>query len=125
MGMLHSLVTGLLLWLILPKSNHGLCVTIVTLFEVPSPQHVCKCLEVQCLLGRQELYVSVPKLSSLQWHPFTTIPGEHPATLVSVIKKYGSWTADLVQRYASPGLDLEQLAPQSCLAIAVTSYVTV
>ena len=38
-------------------------------------------------------------ISRLQWHPFTTIPGEQPHSMVSIIKQYGKWTGKLMDRY--------------------------
>ena len=37
-------------------------------------------------------------ISRLQWHPFTTIPGEQPHSMVSIIKQYGKWTGKLMDR---------------------------
>ena len=37
-------------------------------------------------------------ISPLQWHPFTTVPGQQPNSMVSIIKQYGKWTGDLMAR---------------------------
>ena len=37
-------------------------------------------------------------ISPLQWHPFTTVPGRQPNSMVSIIKQYGKWTGDLMTR---------------------------
>ncbi len=42
--------------------------------------------------------MSIWRLSPLQWHPFTAIPALQPATLLSIIKRYGSWTYELMDR---------------------------
>ena len=43
--------------------------------------------------------MSSDAISRLQWHPFTTIPGEQPHSMVSIIKQYGKWTGKLMDRY--------------------------
>ena len=40
--------------------------------------------------------MSAWRLSPLQWHPFTAMPGPQPRTLLSVIKRYGRWTDSLM-----------------------------
>ena len=42
--------------------------------------------------------MSVWRLSPLQWHPFTAIPAQQPSTLLSIIKRYGQWTEELMSR---------------------------
>ena len=50
------------------------------------------------LLALQEVYMSSNGISPLQWHPFTTIPGEQAFSMVSIIKQYGKWTGQLMDR---------------------------
>ena len=42
--------------------------------------------------------MSSNSISPLQWHPFTTVPGQQPCSMVSIIKRYGKWTGDLMAR---------------------------
>ena len=37
-------------------------------------------------------------ISPLQWHPFTAIPGEQAFSMVSIIKAYGKWTGQLMDK---------------------------
>lgn len=45
-------------------------------------------------------------ISPLQWHPFTTIPGEQPCSMVSIIKLYGKWTGYLMDKWVCSFLSL-------------------
>jgi predicted ferric reductase len=46
----------------------------------------------------QEMYVANLRISPLQWHPFTFIPGKRPNTLRAMVKSYGRWTQSLMDR---------------------------
>ena len=38
------------------------------------------------------------RISPLQWHPFTFIPGKRPNTLRAIVKSYGRWSQHLMER---------------------------
>ena len=38
------------------------------------------------------------RISPLQWHPFTFIPGKRPNTLRAIVKSYGRWTQSLMDK---------------------------
>ncbi len=44
-------------------------------------------------------------ISPVQWHPFTAIPGEQAFSMVSIIKQYGKWTGQLMNRYDQASLN--------------------
>ena len=50
------------------------------------------------------LYINVPGISGLQWHPFTITSNSNlePEKLSVVIKSDGSWTRKLHQMLSSP-----------------------
>ena len=50
------------------------------------------------------MFVSIPIISKLQWHPFTVTSNSHlePDTLSVVIKCEGSWTKKLYDLISSP-----------------------
>ncbi|XP_026664340.1 ferric reduction oxidase 2-like [Phoenix dactylifera] len=51
------------------------------------------------------VFINVPSISSLQWHPFTVSSNSNlePDKLSIIIKKEGSWTQKLYQKLSSPG----------------------
>ncbi|OMO69874.1 FAD-binding 8, partial [Corchorus capsularis] len=50
------------------------------------------------------VFVNVPSISKLQWHPFTITSSSNlnPDKLSIVIKGQGSWTSKLYQKLSSP-----------------------
>ncbi|KAG9452682.1 hypothetical protein H6P81_005586 [Aristolochia fimbriata] len=50
------------------------------------------------------VFINVPSISSLQWHPFTVTSNSNlePDTLSALIKKEGRWTSKLYETLASP-----------------------
>ncbi|KAG9452683.1 hypothetical protein H6P81_005587 [Aristolochia fimbriata] len=57
------------------------------------------------------VFMNVPSISSLQWHPFTVSSNSHlePDNLSVVIKKEGSWTTKLYETLASPHSTVDRL----------------
>lgn len=53
------------------------------------------------------VFINVPGVSSLQWHPFTVCSSSNlePERLSVIIKKEGSWTRKLYQMLSLPNLD--------------------
>ncbi|KAK1273446.1 putative ferric reduction oxidase 1 [Acorus gramineus] len=53
------------------------------------------------------IFVNVPGVSKLQWHPYTVTSNSNlePECLSIVIKKEGSWTQKLYRTLSSPSLD--------------------
>ncbi|CAL8470322.1 g9864 [Coccomyxa elongata] len=51
----------------------------------------------------QDLFLGVDGLSTVQWHPYSTVGGPRPGTLVAHIKSYGSWTSGLMRRLLRDG----------------------
>ncbi len=51
----------------------------------------------------QDLFLGVDGLSTVQWHPYSTVGGARPGTLVAHIKSYGSWTSGLMRRLLRDG----------------------
>lgn len=51
----------------------------------------------------QDLFLGVDGLSQLQWHPYSTVGGPRPHTLVAHIKSYGAWTSGLMRRLLRDG----------------------
>lgn len=60
-----------------------------------------------CLIGSafvaQDLFLGVDGLSPTQWHPYSTVGGPRPHTLVAHIKSYGRWTSGLIRRLLRDG----------------------
>ncbi|XP_078438489.1 ferric reduction oxidase 2-like [Wolffia australiana] len=58
------------------------------------------------------VFICVPSLSKLQWHPFTISSSSNlePETLSVIIKKEGSWTQKLHQTLSSPSLQRLEVA---------------
>ena len=51
----------------------------------------------------QDLFLGVDGLSTVQWHPYSTVGGPRPHTLVAHIKSYGLWTSGLMRRLLRDG----------------------
>lgn len=51
----------------------------------------------------QDLFLGVDGLSTVQWHPYSTVGGPRPHTLVAHIKSYGAWTSGLMRRLLRDG----------------------
>ena len=47
----------------------------------------------------QDLFLGVDGLSPVQWHPYSTVGGERPHTLVAHIKAYGQCVLSILQTY--------------------------
>lgn len=56
---------------------------------------------VGCAL--QDLFLGVDGLSTVQWHPYSTVGGPRPHTLVAHIKSYGAWTSGLMHQLLRDG----------------------
>jgi predicted ferric reductase len=51
----------------------------------------------------QDLFLGVDGLSPVQWHPYSTVGGVRPHTLVAHIKGYGFWTSGLIRQLLRDG----------------------
>ncbi|KAL9237330.1 hypothetical protein vseg_011891 [Gypsophila vaccaria] len=69
------------------------------------------------------LFVNVPKISKLQWHPFTVISNENmePDTLSIAFNSGGSWTTKM-HRELSSSLDRLQVSVEGPYGPASTSF---
>ena len=43
------------------------------------------------------------RISPLQWHPFTFVPGKRPNALKAIVKSYGRWTQHLMDKCGASG----------------------
>lgn len=52
------------------------------------------------------VFINVPSISTLQWHPFTVNSSSNlePDRLSVIIKKEGSWTQKLYEELSQPSL---------------------
>ncbi|KNA22203.1 hypothetical protein SOVF_036040 [Spinacia oleracea] len=71
------------------------------------------------------LFVSVPKISTLQWHPFTVSSNDNmePDRLSIIFKTGGSWTTKLYKELSSSSLDRVEVAVEGPYGPASTSFI--
>ncbi|KMT16198.1 hypothetical protein BVRB_3g053570 [Beta vulgaris subsp. vulgaris] len=71
------------------------------------------------------LFVSVPKISTLQWHPFTVSSNDNmdPDKLSIVFKTGGSWTTKLYKELSSSSLDRLEVSVEGPYGPASTSFI--
>ena len=72
-------------------STHGrAAVSIYYMTHYEQPGGTCSSMSSTCPCAPdQDLFLGVDGLSPVQWHPYSTVGGEAPATLVAHIKAYG------------------------------------
>lgn len=71
------------------------------------------------------LFVCVPKISTLQWHPFTVSSNDNmdPNKLSIVFKTGGSWTTKLYKELSSSSLDRLEVSVEGPYGPASTSFI--
>ena len=71
------------------------------------------------------LFMNVPSISKLQWHPFTINSSSNlePETLSIVIKSEGSWSKKLYQLLSSPSsIDHLEVSVEGPYELALTYF---
>ncbi|XP_021726716.1 ferric reduction oxidase 4-like [Chenopodium quinoa] len=70
------------------------------------------------------LFVNVPKISKLQWHPFTVTSNDNmePDKLSIVFKSGGSWTTKLFKELSSSSLDRLEVSVEGPYGPASTNF---
>lgn len=106
---------GAIIWWLLPTLVLYLISRTLSTWNALRPVRVCELAAfpdqqiVKVVLARsvasqstfqlgQFVYLNVPAISKLQWHPFTisSSPHANPATFTILLKSLGDWTEDLV-----------------------------
>lgn len=52
--------------------------------------------------------IKVPKVSNVEWHPFTIASSPHESEMLFFIKKNGDWTERLHAMFRNPGIDSDE-----------------
>ena len=72
------------------------------------------------------VFINVPGISSLQWHPFTVSSSSkfEPEKLSVIIKKEGTWTQKLYQKLNQPSLDRLDVSVEGPYGPASVDFLT-